>query len=46
MYYKYTFLERDLHKKQIGYVKFWQKITIFEKITENMFFFNFLFKIS
>ena len=38
-------IEREFYKEHIGNVKFWPKITIFEKITKNMFFAS-LFKLS
>ena len=41
---KYTFLEREFYKEHIGNVNFGPKITIFEKITKNVFFATFCSK--
>ena len=40
----YTFLERKFHEKYNGDINFLPKMTIFEKITKNMFFTIFLSK--
>ena len=40
----YTFLERKFREKYNGDINFLPKITVFEKITKNMFFAIFLSK--